>query len=225
VVFAQVPWHVTRTLTVRAAYRHMEMSSPGAGAAGFRQHDAYLSGSYEGRWVGAELLGGALLPSDEGTVWLGAGRLRAGRDFGVLAEGALLRREAGFSGQVLPKAFWWPAPSLGATAGARVTCDPLGAAVSGQAGLHLAVPRVRLGLEGHVGPERWPVTSGVPLVLTSADELNLGGTLSGSFGLSQSLWLGVHLQVERLSLSPGQRGVYLSTSAGFRYAPPFEERR
>jgi hypothetical protein len=228
-VFAHVPVKLSDDWRMRAAYRHDELRVPNGsllrfadGSARYRQDDAYLGVGYGGGVWGLDLLGLALFSSTESTVFGEAATVRLGRRYGVLLEQAVLGRGRGTNLQLGPLGFVWPSPHLGFGAGIRVTWDDAGQAASGQAGVTLALPSLRVDLSGHLGTERWPVTPAVPIVLTLAQDLTLGGTLTTVIPLGPAWAFGVQGQAERLE-AEGYRGWYLSAALGLVWSPRIDD--
>jgi tetratricopeptide (TPR) repeat protein len=230
-VFAQLPWNVTGALTLRGAFRHITLGrqlgndarGPGRQSSineSWSQNEAYAGLGYERKWFGLEAMGIGLFPSDEKAAWAGAGRVRAGHSLGVNVEAAALRPESGWSGQLLPTAFWWPSPSVGLATGPRLTFGPQGTDASLTAGLTGRFNSASLFLSGHYGVERSPVTISVPSVLTLAQELKYGASVASVFSVTETVKLGLQAQVERIALA-GAEGTFATVSAGILLAPRF----
>lgn len=236
--FGQIPWHVTGSLTLRGAFRHVELSRdvrvpavpppgmpPGPRPGGkqtqtWRQDEVYAGIGWEKPWYGFEALGLGLFPSDEATAWGAAGRARLGRRLGGNLEGSAIQRESGWNGQVLPTLYWWPSDSVGLAVGPRTTRDPSGTAVSAYGGLTIKTDRLTWFLSGHAGTERWPVTMAIPSVLTVDQDLRYGMSTAALVSVSRTVRLGIAGQLERISLG-GSQATYATVSAGIQLAPRF----
>ncbi|MBW2525939.1 MAG: hypothetical protein JRI23_17280 [Deltaproteobacteria bacterium] len=228
--FIHLPIQIKDWLSFRAAYRHVATSEsvaaptappgrpPGGGTVRLHQNEIYAGGSVGTEILLFEALGVALWPSDERFAGGEAARLRLGYDYGLQLEQAVLAREGGVNGQLMPSAFVWPLDRLGLGAGARFTFDPDGIDVSAVAGVSIVPEPVAIHLRFHAGLERWPVTMAMPQVLTLADEVNVGGSLTALFDVSETWSVGISGQVERLN-RPGQAGVFGSAGAGLRWSP------
>lgn len=225
-----VPIQVKDWLGFRLAYRHVETSEavpaepepgrrPGSGSrVRFYQDDIHAGIGLGTSYLWFEGMGIVIIPSDEGVAAGEAARLRLGFKYGLQVEQAVLVRDDGAGGQLLPTAFVWPLGWLGFGAGARFTFDPAGQDVSAVVGASVVPEPVELHLQAHVGVERWPVTMAMPQVLTLADDVNVGGTLTAMFSVSEAWAVGLQGQVERID-SEGQGGVFGSVALGLRWSP------
>jgi hypothetical protein len=154
-----------------------------------------------------------------GTNALAGGSLRGrvGQRYGVLLEGSLLL-SAGASAnwQVLPLAFFWPAPNLGLRAGTRLTLDGR-RSTSAIAGTSLSLRGHSLHLDGHLGNERAALDPATFSLLDLAADATLGGTVTLVLRLTPTVRLLAQTQGERLR-SEGAEGAYWSVSLGFDLA-------
>jgi hypothetical protein len=238
--FGHVPWHVTGSLTLRAAFRRVELSRsidvPVAGppafpggfpsvtarslTEGWHQSELYAGLDWEKKWFALEALGLGIFPSDQKSAWGTSGRARVGRTGGLNLEGIILHRQGGWMGQVFPTLYWWPSASVGLAVGPRVTRDTQGTEASAVAGITVRNARASLSLGGHYGTERWPVTMATPSVLTLSEDLRYGANASVIVSVSKTVRLGLQGQLERMSLA-GTNATYATVSAGIQFAPRF----
>jgi hypothetical protein len=235
--FAQLPWHVTGALTLRAAYRHVDLQRevpsvppvPGMGYHGggsglttqtWRQNEVYAAADFDKPWWAVGLLGIGLLPSDADPAWGAAMRGRIGRTFGLNVDGSAIRMESGWNRQLLPTVFLWPTRYLGLAAGSRITGDPQGTMASFHAGATLKTHGFAMHVSGHAGPERWPVSMMVPSVLTVGQELPYGVNVTAVVSVSSLVRLGLQTQFERVSIGGAEKN-YFTVSGGVQLAPSF----
>ncbi len=186
----------------------------------WHEQDAYLGFGFGGADAWLDVLGMAILPSDERAVPGQAAQLRLGRRFGIDAVEATLRRQRGWNAQVAPHAFVWPVDWLALWAGPRFTIDEQGDPASIEAGVTLATRPFQLYVSGHAGTQRWPVSPAVPLVLTLDQDLPLGGSAALLFAITPHWSLGLSSELEKLS-AQGDDGTYTSFAAGLGWSPRF----
>lgn len=230
-----LPLQITDWLTLRGAYRHAESSEgvsgptaaapPGrADGSGrrVRGHDDQIAlGAGVGTshfWL--EGLGLLLVPQTGKPVGGEAARLRLGHRWGIQVEQAVLARDVGVNGQLMPTAFVWPTAELGLAAGARMTFDDVGTAGAAELGVSIVTDPVELYLRGHLGLERWPVSMDVPLVLSLDQEVIGGGSAAAWFALDDVWSLGLHGQLAAIE-HEDDGGIYGSAALGLRASPRF----
>jgi hypothetical protein len=217
-------------LYFRGAYRHVEQRyelpagttrRQGAETGRFAQNGGYLSAGLAFRWWGLEAMGMILDVGDEDIVPGQAARIWAGRSVGAMLDQAALFRSEGVSLQLTPMAFAWPLDVLAVSGGARFTIDSDGTGVAGRLGLTVATNPFELYVNGFVGRARWPVTFDVPTVLTLAEQVDGGGTLTAYFSLTDTVSLGLNGAAAKTTIEDVDTA-YLSAGLGLRIAPSLE---
>jgi tetratricopeptide (TPR) repeat protein len=227
VVFAHVPLALGRW-RFRVAYRHERLwvreGSPlrfPGDPLRYVQHDAYAGAGYTAGPFSADVLGLAVLPSSERTVFGESATLRAGRRYGCWLDQALLQRERGTSLQLAPRAFVWPWARFAVSAGARLTWDDQGRAASALASATYATPGLWFDLSGSAGLERWPVVPSVPEVLTYGEDIVYSGRLTALVSLSSEWAVAGQAELAVLDIE-GFRGGALSAALGLSWSPSLD---
>jgi hypothetical protein len=246
-VSLDVPWRPRDDFRLRLGFRHVETRTRGAGGtavatmlrpmAGYgggsggggggsgsgmgglvgRQEEVYLSAAFTRRLFGAEIAGLVVAPSDTEVAGGGAASARVGFTWGGAADAAVLHLSDGWHTQLTPMAFYWPIPSFGLSAGARITLDPVGKDVSGRLGVTWRPRPLTLHVQGHYGAEHWPFDIAAFTITSLAATLEYGGTLTALLHVSPRIDLGLQLQVERLAGGTG-RGTYVTAGLGLRWS-------
>jgi hypothetical protein len=225
-VFAHVPVRITPELTLHVAGRYVGYARQGGGSPwAFGQNgprrislsDGFLGANYERRWWGLGALGVYEKISGSNALAGGSLRGRVGERYGILMEGALLS-SAGASAnwQLVPLAFFWPVPSVGLRAGARLTFDGR-QSTSAMAGASFSLRGHTLHMDGHIGNERAALSPANFSLLNLSADATLGGTLTLVMRLSPAVRLLVQAQGERLK-NEGAEGAYWSASLGLDMA-------
>jgi hypothetical protein len=221
-VFAHVPVRITSELRLHVAGRYVGYQRQGGGSpwslgpTGARQinvSDIFLGADYQRPWWGVDALGVYEKISGMNALAGGSARARVGQRYGLLTDGILLR-SSGLTPnwQAVPQAFFWPAPSFGLRAGARLTFDGR-QSTSALAGASLFLDGHALHVDGHLGNERAALNPGSYSLLNLPGDATLGGTLTVVLRLGQTLRLLAQVQGERLR-SDGAEGAYWCASLG-----------
>ncbi len=225
-----LPLQVADWLVLRAAFRHLESSvtrvtsveSPmGPGRTPSRrwsENDVFAGLGVGLPWLWLDAWGTGLFLDGDKPVGGEAARLRIGRRWGLTLDQAALGRKAGWNVQLAPQAFIWPLPELGFSAGTHLTLDEIGNDVSAIAGISLVTKPVEIHVQGHVGPQRWPVSLDGPTVTTTDGNLTVGGKLTVMVPMSEQWALGLQGQVAQLELDSG-KGLYGTAALGLRWSP------
>jgi len=221
-IFAHVPVRVTPELRLHVAGRYVDYQRQGGGSrwafgqTGARQitlGDGFLGADYQRPWWGMDALGVYEKLSGTSTLAGGSLRGRVGQRYGIMMDGTVLL-SAGSSAnwQVVPLAFFWPVPSLGLRAGARLTFDGR-QSTSAMAGASLFLGGHSLHVDGHLGKERAALNPGSFSLLSLSGDATLGGTLTLALRLGPTVRLLAQAQGERLT-SDGADGSYWSAALG-----------
>jgi Tfp pilus assembly protein PilF len=224
VAYGNLPVHLTEHFTVRASGRHMSMFDRSVASSwslgdskvpGWNLNEGFLGVNYESRALAGELVGA--LSSASGTAMIrgGGGSLRVGRSAGLLAEGAFLSDGRLTNAQLRPLAFVWLGAHVGLQAGARLTLDDRGNAVSANAGASLVFESVELFLKGHWGDERWGFDSSGPSLMSFEAAPSWGGSATVLWQVSRHVRLAVQGEGERLH-QEGAFGSFWSVSGGIQ---------
>jgi hypothetical protein len=221
-VFAHVPVRITPELRLHVAGRYVAYQRQGGGSAqasgqsGARRitlGDGFLGADYERPWWGVDALGVYESLSRNNSLAGGSMRGRVGQRFGILMDGTLLlSARSSANWQVVPLAFFWPVPSLGLRAGARLTFDGR-QSTSTMAGASLFLRGHSLHVDGHIGNERAALNPASFSLLNLFGDATLGGSLTLVLRLGPTVRLLAQAQAERLT-SDGADGAYWSASLG-----------
>jgi hypothetical protein len=144
----------------------------------------------------------------------GLGSVRVGSTYGLTVDGARLSAKGGpVNMQARPMAFLWIGEHVGLQAGARLTRDDRGHAVSVNAGGSLLLNPVTIRMEGHLGDEYWALGLAGPSIMSFAARTSYGGRATVLWSASKSVQLALQSEGERLR-QEGASGVYWSISGG-----------
>lgn len=225
-VFAHVPVRVTPELRLHVAGRYVRYQRQGSGSrwafgeSGARQlglGDVFVGADYQRATWGMDAVAVYETISTGNSLTGGGARGRLGRDLGILVDGVVLATSgASFNWQVAPQAFFWPLPSVGLRAGARVTYDGA-SATSVLAGASAFLFGHALHVDGHLGSERAALNPVSFSLLNLSGDATLGGTVTLVLGLGAGLRLLAQGQGERLE-NDGAEGAFWSASIGIDMA-------
>jgi hypothetical protein len=225
-IFAHVPVRITPELRLRVAGRYVGYQQQGGGSpwafgqSGSRRitlGDVFVGADYQRLWWGVDALG--VYEKFTGANALSGGNLRGriGQRYGMVMDGTvLLSTGVSTNWQVVPVAFFWPTPTLGLRAGARLTFDSR-QSTSALAGASLFLGGHSLHVDGHLGNERAALNPASFSLLDLSGDATLGGTLTLAMRLGPTLRLLVQAQGERLT-SDGADGAYWSAGLGIDMA-------
>ena len=228
-MFLHVPWQINDDVSVRAAYRHTSTESkiavPGPGRMGrtevaTSQQDEFYGGfGLRFPYTAVDLLGLAVMPSEEEAAPGGHLRLRLGGRFGLDHQQTMIARETGWNHQTWPSLYAWLGDAVQLRAGARLTTDDVDRSVSATAALQLGTRPIWFGLDGHVGEERWAFDGEGLSMLAIPDETTMGGRSTLMVDLGDTWRLGLQGHVESTRSSEAETGMYWSASAGLQWTP------
>ena len=179
--------------------------------------DGFLGADYQRPGWGVDALGVYEKVSGTNTLAGGGLRGRVGQRIGVLMDGTvLLSSGSSANWQIVPLAFFWPVPTLGLRAGARLTLDGR-QSTSAMAGASLFLRGHSLHVDGHLGNERAALNSASFSLLHLPGEATLGGTATLVLRLSPTVRLLAQAQGEHLT-NAGTDGAYWSAALGLDMA-------
>jgi hypothetical protein len=125
-------------------------------------------------------------------------------------------RRVADNAQLRPALFYWPTPWLGMQAGARLTKDDRGDAVSANVGISLLLRPLAFHLRGHAGVERWAFELEGPSIASFDAQTTYGGSAALLWAIGKSLRLGLSVEGERLR-DTGAIGHFWCISGGVQY--------